>query len=235
MYQNHKILALIPARGGSKRFPRKNVKPLGGEPLIAWAIAQAGEAKSIDATVVSTDDKNIAAVSRKYHADVPFMRPRRFATDKAEMKDVVLHAMRWVETHREAFDLLVLLQPTSPLRLAADIENAVRLLFRKKAKAVVSVCESERPPHWMNILPENGCMRSFFAQGDAGNKKQALGRFYRLNGAIYLTYWDYFKKNKSFFGAETYAYPMPRDRSVDIDDRYDYLLAEAILKSRRKS
>ena len=230
MYKEKTILALIPARGGSKGLPRKNIRPLLGKPLIAWTIEQAKASKYIDRVVVSTDDEEIADVAKKYGAEVPFMRPKELATDEAKGIDVVFHAMGWFRKNEKnkQYDLIMLLQPTSPLRTADDIDKAIELLFLKKAKAIVSVCEVDHHPLWANTLPENRCMKDFIRKKIMNKNRQELPTFYRLNGAIYLAYWDYIKEQKGFFGKETFAYIMPKERSVDIDGEIDLRLAEIL-------
>src|SRR3989339_1726633 len=161
MYKKKNIIAIIPARAGSKGLPGKNIRLLLGKPLISWTIEHALSSKYIDKVIVSTDDRKIAEISRKCGAAVPFIRPAKLATDKAKGIDVILHAVRWFEKKRNKFDLIMLLQPTSPLRTAGDIEAAIELLFEKKAGAVVSVCETEHHPLWSNILPKDGNMKNF--------------------------------------------------------------------------
>lgn len=232
MYKGKNILGLIPARGGSKGLPRKNIKPLLGKPLIAWTIEQALASRYLDRLVVSTDDKEIAEISKKYGADVPFMRPKELAKDNAKGIDVVLHAIYWLKENdnRRQYDLIILLQPTSPLKTTEDIDKAIELLFLKEAKAIVSVCEVDHHPLWANTLPEDGCMKDFIKQEIMNKNRQELPVFYRLNGAIYLAYCNYIKKQKSFFGEKTFAYIMPKSRSVDIDDEIDFKLAEILMK-----
>ena len=233
MYKGKNILGLIPARGGSKGLPRKNIKPLLGKPLITWTIEQALASKYLDRVVVSTDDKEIAEISKKYGAEVPFMRPKELAKDNAKGIDVVLHAIDWLKENdnRKQYDLIILLQPTSPLRTTEDIDKAIELLFLKEAKAIVSVCEVDHHPLWANTLPEDGSMKDFIRREVMNKNRQELPIFYRLNGAIYLAYCDYIKKQKSFFGEKTFAYIMPRERSVDIDDEIDLKLAEILIKT----
>ena len=232
MYRNKRILAIVPARGGSKGLPRKNIKPLAKKPLIAWTINEARKSKYIDRLIVSTDDKEIAEISRKYGAEVPFLRPRELAADNSKSIDVILHALEWLENKRvEIYDLVILLQPTSPLRISKDINNALKLLFSKKeARVIVSVCKAEQPSHWTGTLPANGCMKDFSKDGIRNMSRQELPTFYRLNGAIYLAYRDYLKEQKSFFGNKTFAYVMPVERSVDIDNEMDFKLAEILKK-----
>src|SRR5690554_6446866 len=152
MEKNRRILALIPARGGSKGLPRKNLRLLGGKPLIAWTIEEAVKSGCFAEVAVSTDDNEIAAAAKDYGARVPFLRPAELARDDTKGIEVVLHAMDWYETNEWAFDLLMLLQPTSPLRTAEDIRAALGVFSEKQAAAVVSVCPCEYPPVWANTI-----------------------------------------------------------------------------------
>lgn len=230
MYKNKKILALIPARGGSKGLPGKNIKPLMGEPLIVWTIRQAKNSRYIDNIIVSTDDEEIAEISKKYKAQVPFLRPKELATDDAKSIDAVLHTIGWMKKNNKSFDLIVLLQCTSPFRISEDIDRAIELLFFKKAQAIVSVCKTKHHPYCANKLRENGCMKDFLKPEVINKNRQELPNFYRINGAIYLAYCDYIQKQKSFFSDNTFAYVMPQERSLDIDDEIDFIFAEALAK-----
>ena len=145
MIGGQSVLGLIPARGGSKGVPGKNLRTVGGKPLIAWTVSAAHRAKTLDRVILSTDDAEIAEVARAYDCDVPFMRPAELATDDAAMLDVVRHAIRSLE---ETYDYVVLLQPTSPLRTAGDIDAAVELCHGDQAATCVSVCEPEKSPFW---------------------------------------------------------------------------------------
>lgn len=221
-------MALIPARGGSKGLPRKNIRILGGKPLIAWTIEEALKSDCFAEVAVSTDDQEIAAVARDYGARVPFLRPGELATDETRGIEVVLHAMDWYEENERAFDLLMLLQPTSPLRTTEDIRAALGVFTLKQAEAVVSVCPCEYPPVWANTIGPDLCMKDFIKK-EALQNRQKLGIFYRLNGAIYLAGWDFLRRNRGFFGERTYAYIMPAERSVDIDAELDLKFAEFLL------
>ena len=156
------------------------------------------------------------------------MRPKKLTTDNIKGIDVVLYAIDWLKENdkRKQYDLIMLLQPTSPLRATEDIDTAIELLFLKEAKAIISVCEVDHHPLWANTLPEDGCMRVFIREEIKNKNRQELPVFYRLNGAIYLAYWNYLKEQKSFFGNETFAYIMPHIRSIDIDSEVDYKWAE---------
>jgi len=235
MYKGKTVLVLIPARGGSKGLTRKNIKQLLGKPLIAWTIEQSLESKYLDRVIVSTEDKEIAEVSKKYGAEVPFMRPRELATDEAKGIDVILHAIDWLNENdkQKQYNLIMLLQPTSPLRATEDIDKAIEFLFLKEAKAIVSVCEVDHHPLWANTLPEDGCMKDFIRKEIMNKNRQELPVFYRLNGAIYLAYCNYIKERKSFFGEETFAYIMPKNRSVDIDSNLDFKLAGLLMGKKK--
>ena len=235
MHKGKNILGLIPARGGSKGLPRKNIKSLLGKPLIAWTIEQALASKYLDRVVVSTEDEEIAEISKKYGADVPFIRPKELAKDNTKGIKVVLHAVDWMEKNDKQYDLLMLLQPTSPLRRCKDIDKAIELLFLKEAKAIVSVCEVDHHPLWANTLPEDGCMKDFIRQEIMNKNRQELPVFYRLNGAIYLAYCNYIKQYKSFMAKETFAYIMPGERSIDIDNEVDFELVRIIMYKKLKN
>jgi N-acylneuraminate cytidylyltransferase/CMP-N,N'-diacetyllegionaminic acid synthase len=229
MDKDKKVLGIIPARGGSKGLLRKNIRDLAGKPLIAWTIETALKSGSFDRIIVNTDDPEIAAVGEKYGAQIPFLRPAELASDQAKGIDVVLHTINWYEARGECFDLLALLQPTSPLRNAFDIQEAVKLFIKKSAQSVVSVCESEHSPLWMNTIGDDLSMKNFLTKEISNTNRQGLKTYYRLNGAIYIADWNYLKENGSFLGEDTYAYIMPQERSIDIDSDMDLKLAEFLL------
>ncbi len=230
MYKGKKIFALIPARGGSKGLPRKNVRNLCGKPLIAWTIEQAKKSKYLDKIIVSTDNEEISSVSRQYGAEVPFIRPKELATDTAKMVDVIKHGLDWLKDNSYVYDIFVLLQPSSPLRLDEDIDKSLELLFSKDALAIVSVCEVDYDKNLVNSIPENGNMKDFIDSDTANKNRQEFPRFYRLNGAVYLAYPDYLRKQNSFFGDATFAYIMPRERSIDINTEIDFQFVEFLLQ-----
>ena len=176
MFADRRVLALVPARGGSKGLPGKNVAPLRGRPLIAWTIAAAGSAL-IDSVVVTTDDDAIAEAALAAGARVPFRRPAALAGDEARMSDVIGHALDTLALAGESYGWLLLLQPTSPLRTAAHVEAAFARLAASGGGAVVSVCEAEHNPQWMGELPPDGNMGSFGEQaGHAGQPPGARAR-----------------------------------------------------------
>lgn len=228
MYRGVSLLGFIPARAGSKGVPGKNTRLLAGKPLIVHTIQAARESGIFDRLVVSTDGEEIARIAEEAGAEVPFLRPQELASDGARGIDVLHHALRWFEERGTKFDCVMYLQPTSPLRTAADIVKAVDILLAREADAVVSVCEVDHHPWWSNVLPEDGCMRDFI-KPDIPASRQELPVYYRLNGAIYLARWDFIRDRDSWFGPHTYAYIMPRERSVDIDHEIDFKLVEILM------
>lgn len=226
MFDNKRFLAVIPARGGSKRLPRKNILDLAGKPLISWTIEAARKSKYIDDIIVSTDDEEIAKVAASCDVGVA-IRPDFLATDTANSLDVVLHA---IESQNSNYDYILLLQPTSPLRNNNHINEAIELLFEKNADAVISVCETEHSPLWANVLPENGNMDNFLVSDVKNKRSQDLPSFYTLNGALYLVDKNKLKTEKSFFlDRNTYAYRMDREDSIDIDTLLDFQIADLIM------
>ncbi|HOW43060.1 MAG TPA: acylneuraminate cytidylyltransferase family protein [Candidatus Omnitrophota bacterium] len=235
MYKGKSVLGIILARGGSKGLPNKNIMPLCGHPLIAWSIRCAQASRYIDKVLVSTDSAAIASAARRYAADVPFLRPKRLSNDSASSVEALAHALRWLERGGETFDALVLLQPTSPLRLPLDIDAALRKLYLPGVQAVVSVCRSEHPHWWMNVLPADGNMAHFIHPRARHANRQRLPESYRLNGAVYAARWKYFLRAKSFFGPGTYACKMPAQRSVDIDTAEDFARAQFRMEENKGS
>lgn len=232
MYKKQRILGLIPAREGSKGLPGKNIRLLLGKPLIAWTIEQARGSKYIDEVLVSTDSNKIAGIARRFGAVAPFLRPEILATASAKVIDVILHAIEYKQKRGDYFDVIVLLQPTSPLRSRSDIDQALEYFFKKKAQAVISVCEAGHHPFLMNTLPLNGNMKNFLRISHLNKNRQDFPVFYRINGAIYLANSDYLKENKSFLGKDTYAYIMPQERSIDIDNQLDFDFASFMKKAK---
>ncbi len=224
-----KNIAIIPARSGSKGLKDKNVRCLNGKPLLAWTIDAAVQSGEFEEIMVSTDSEAYAEIARQYGADVPFLRSAETASDSASSWDVMAEVLEnWRERGR-TFDTFCLLQPTSPLRNAEDIRNAFSL-FREKADfAVVSVCEAEHSPLWCGHLPENGEFTGFIRE-EAMKQRQSGGKFYRLNGAIYLVDVQKFGTERFLYRSGSFAYIMPQERSVDIDTEIDFRLAELYMR-----
>jgi CMP-N-acetylneuraminic acid synthetase len=227
-----RILGLIPARGGSKGLPGKNVRQLAGRPLIAWTIGAARESGVLDTVVVSTDDEEISAAARAEGAEV-LARPDSLASDDSPMMDAVRHAIESLAASGRTFTHLMLLQPTSPLRTADDVRSAVDRLDQSPGRAVVSVCPAEHSPLLANTLPDDGSMAAFLRPEVATSNRQAMPQYYRLNGAVYLAEIDALLASGSFVSEDTYALVMPIERSVDIDSELDFQIAECLLARER--
>ena len=225
-----KILGIIPARGGSKGIKDKNLIPLAGKPLIAWTIKCARDAGIFHRIIVSTDSKKISDVAQSYGAEVPFLRPAELATHKAGAIEVLIHSLKWLEEHgNETYDVVYYLQPTSPLRQPVDVKNSLETMIRKKAEAVVSVCEAEHHPLWAGPLPPDGNMAAFFSSDLHKKNRQELPPYYRLNGAIYCSKVESFLARKDWYGDKTYACIMTQERSADIDNLFDIALTEFLI------
>lgn len=227
----HKMttIAIIPARGGSKGIPRKNLMSLAGRPLIAYAIEAALTAQSVDKVIVSTDDKEIAEVSKKLGAEVPFLRPTELSDDNAPMLGVLCHALQWCE-QTDAVDALVLLQPTSPLRTHTHIDEAVALFFKHTPSSVVSVMNV---PHQYNpfsvMTLENNQLRPFMADGSSFVRRQDKPRVYARNGPAVLVCDPKTLKSGKLYGAHCVPYLMDEHASLDIDTPSDIDYAQWLL------
>jgi CMP-N-acetylneuraminic acid synthetase len=233
MHKKMNFLAVIPARGGSKRLPKKNILSLCGKPLIAWTIEAAKKSKYITDIIVSTDDKEIAEISKMYGITTPFMRPPYLSNDTSTSIDVVKHAISFYkENLGKEFDYVLLLQPTSPLRTSEDIDAAIQLLMEKKADSIISMSKCEHSPLWTNILPLDNNINNFIREDIQNVRSQDLSTYYRYNGAIYLSkVVRLIKENLFSFKTNSYAYIMPQDRSVDIDSHIEFKLAEIFIEN----
>ncbi|EGR9009175.1 TPA: acylneuraminate cytidylyltransferase family protein [Vibrio vulnificus] len=231
-----KILAITPARGGSKRLPGKNIKNLNGKPLIQWTIDAALAVQEIARVMVTTDCDEIAEIAKKAGAEVPFIRPPELATDTSSSSDVIRHALDFYRAQGEEFDFVLLLQPTSPIRSADDIRHAIEQLKAHTADAVVSVCPCDHSPLWANTLPDDRSMADFIRHEVSQLRSQDLPDYYRINGAIYLTRVSrFYQENSLFLSSNIFAYVMDNESSVDIDHELDFLIAETVLKYREQN
>jgi len=226
--KNKQILAIIPARGGSKRLPNKNILPLAGKPLIAWTIGTALASKYIDRVLVNTDCEEIAQIAKKNGAAIPFMRHATLATDTASTNEVVLDVINKFNEFDP--EIVLILQPTSPLRNTKDIDDALELFVRKNADGVVSVCECEHPPYWSNTIADDGNMNDFIEPEYIGKRSQDLPECFRLNGAVYAFTKSSLIKNKGIaYTSKVFSFRMPVERSVDIDNNIDFQLASVLI------
>ena len=221
------VLALIPARGGSKGVPRKNIREVAGKPLIAWSIEAAKKSRYIDRLILSSDDPAIIDVARKFSCEVPFVRPAELATDRADSLQVVRHAIAAIP---ERYDYLVLLQPTSPMCLTEDIDGAIKLCAESGAAACVSVCEPDKSPYWMMTVDKSGRAQTLFSAEKIPDRRQDAPSVFALNGAVFMARTDHLM-NKGTFQPEreTVTYPMPKERSFDIDTELDLKIVDFLL------
>ena len=221
-----KVLGLIPARGGSKGIPKKNIKSFLGKPLINWTIEQALSTKLISKVFVSTDNQEIANISKEAGAEVPFLRPRRLASDTSPTIDCILHAL----DNFEEFDEVIILQPTCPLRSLEDIENVFNLREKQKEESIVSISLSSKHPSWTYFLDKSNKIIQFDSTRNY-TRRQDFPKTYFLNGAIYLCSREFAFREKSLINKNTIGYTMPQERSIDIDSEIDFKIAEFLKKS----
>lgn len=222
-------LAIIPARSGSKGLKDKNIRLLKDKPLIAYSIEAAMNSKLFDEIFVSTDSNEYADIAIQYGANVPFIRSLENSSDNASSWDVVRESLEMYKTIGQDFSMFCLLQPTTPLRTANDINNAYNIMIKQNANSVVSVCEMDHSPLWSNKLPEDHDMKDFIRDEIFNLPRQELDSFYRINGAIYMVKTDYFNECDSIYKHKCIAYIMDKIRSIDIDDEFDFNLCEYLI------
>jgi CMP-N,N'-diacetyllegionaminic acid synthase len=225
------VLAVIPARGGSKGIPGKNILKVNGKPLLAWTIEEAKLSKYIDRLILSSDDENIINVAKYYNCEVPFRRPPSLSTDSTGSVPVVIHAMDVLD---EKYDYVVLLQVTSPLRTSSDIDECIERCEKYNVPACVSLVECDKHPSWMFSLDEEKMMLPLIDQPKFLIRRQDAPTVFVLNGAVYVARSKWIRNNAYFISQETMGYVMPRDRSIDIDTPADLQLLKFMVDSDRK-
>lgn len=223
------VLAIIPARGGSKGVPRKNIRLLAGKPLIAWTINEAKKSKYIDRLILSSEDEEIIKLAREYGCEVPFKRPIELAQDDTPGIESVIHA---INALGDKYDYVVLLQPTSPLRTVEDIDGCIQQCIIKGLPSCISVTEAQQSPYWMYKLDEDMRLNPFVQYDEKVNRRQDLPQVYVLNGAVYVAESEFIIENKSFLTEESVAYKMPNKNSVDIDTEIDFAYCEWLIISK---
>jgi CMP-N,N'-diacetyllegionaminic acid synthase len=228
-----RVLGLVTARGGSKGLPGKNIRVLRGRPLIVWTLAAAQASTSIDTLLVSTDDAAIAAVARDHGAEVPFLRPPELATDTATSMSVVTHALDWLLSAGRSFDYLVLLEPTSPLREAEDIDGALAQMIAAGATAVVSVCRTEAAhPSFLYRRAPDGRLSPMRADDGPARRRQEIDDWYFLEGSVYASRVDTLRACGRFQQERTLGYVVPKWKAIEVDDEIDFIIADAIMRHR---
>ena len=224
MINGDRVLGVIPARGGSKGVPGKNIRVVGGKPLIAWTIEAAKASKVIDRVILSSDDSEIISVAEKYSCDAPFIRHPQLAEDTTPTIDVVLDALN----RCPSYEWVVLLQPTSPLRTSQDIDSAIERCVKLNAPSCVSVCLAQESPYWMFTMNQDTHLAALLPN-QAVTRRQDLPPVYSLNGAIYIANAEWLKREGKILASETVAYEMPIERSLDIDTESDFLQLQFLL------
>lgn len=228
-----KVLAIIPARGGSKGLPGKNIKPLCGKPLIGWTIEQAKASKYIDEIFVSTDSQEIADVAESFGVKVPELRPAELASDTATSASFVIYTIEKLKAQGKEFDYIILLEPTSPLRMVEDIDSSIITLHNTPdADSIVGVCKAEcAHPAFMVKVNSDGLLLPFQDSMKA-LRRQDIGDVYFFEGTVYVTRTNAFLDRKSFYHEKTLPYIVPKGRAFEIDDAEDFYIVESLMNNR---
>ena len=235
MIDGKTVLAIIPARGGSKGVLRKNIRNVAGKPLIAWTITTAQNSKYIDRLILSSEDEEIIQVAEDWGCEIPFHRPIELAQDSTPTILAVIYMLEQLANSIPSihYDYVVLLQPTSPLRSMVDIDICIEKCVYQNTNTCVSVTKSEQSPYWMYTVNEDSRMRSLIQSSELISRRQDLPTVYVLNGAVYVAKCDWLLQTKSFLAEDTIAYIMPQERSLDIDTELDLALLEIMLQDKK--
>jgi len=227
MIQNKKVLAIIPARGGSKGLPKKNIKVLAGKPLIAWTIEAGKNSKYIDRLILSSDCEEIISVAKSYGCEVPFIRPVELSVDTAASMDVILHAINFF---KEKYDICVMLEPTSPLRDSEDIDLALeQLVSADGAESIIGICKVESGHPVFLVFLEEGMIRSYLNNNFKFFRRQDINDLYFFEGSLYISYISSLIKRQSFYHNNCLGYIVPKWKSFEIDDIIDFMIIENLL------
>lgn len=226
-----KVLGLIPARGGSKGVPRKNIRELCGKPLLQYAAESSLKARRLSRVILSTDDLEIAEVGRRCGLEVPFMRPPELSADDTPMLPVVQHAVRWMEDNGASFDAVCLLQPTNPLRRPEDIDACVELLETTSADSVVTLLSVplKYNPHWVYFQDDEGMYRLATGERTPVTRRQDLPPCFHREGSVYVTLRDILIEQNSLYGSRLAGYMLDPERCVNVDDMKDWERAAGLL------
>lgn len=236
MYNNKSVLGIIPARGGSKGLPRKNILDMAGKPLVAWTVERVLASVCLDKVIVSTDDAEIAGLAVKCGAEIPFMRPVEIAGDKTPIIDVITHAVNFFKEKGIDFDYVALFEPTSPLRKENDIDDAIRLLIEREADADSLVSAGEVHLEHPSIMKavRDGYIESYETTTGKIHRRQDLKTVYFPYGVIYMSKTGKLLETGTFYQERTIPYFIERWQNYEVDDLYDFICIEAVLKSRLK-
>jgi CMP-N,N'-diacetyllegionaminic acid synthase len=226
MIAGKSVLAIIPARGGSKGVPRKNIRDMAGKPLIAWTIEEARKSQYIDQLIVSSEDTEIINVARQWGCEVPFTRPAELARDETPGIEPVIHAL----TVLPGYNYVVLLQATSPFRSIEDIDGCIEQCISQDAAACVAITEPDKSPYWMYTLEATNHMKPLISNLGNNVRRQDLPQVFSLNGAVYVAKVSELLQSRSFIMSETVGYRMPKERSLDIDTEQDFRICEILMR-----
>ena len=227
MINEKRVLAIISARGGSKRVVHKNIRELAGKPLFAWTVEQAKESKYIDRLILSSDDMEIIRKAKQWGCEVPFVRPSELSKDDTPGIETILHAL---EVLPERYSFVVLLQPTSPLRNADDINRCIEMCIENDSPSCVSIVKQDKNPKLMDAIEDNDKLRPLFEAKNDVYRCQSKANAYILNGAVYVADTEWLKKSKLLVSSETVGYVMPKERSCDIDTEFDMEICNIMLQ-----
>jgi CMP-N,N'-diacetyllegionaminic acid synthase len=226
MINNKRVLGIIPARGGSKGVPRKNLREVRGKPLVVWAIEEGHKSEYIDRLVLSSEDEEIIRVARAHKCDVPFRRPADLSQDSTPGIEPVLHALRELP----GYDYVLLLQPTSPLRTFEDIDACIAMCAHTGSPACVSVTKCQQHPFLMYRMDAASCISALLPEAAGFCRRQDYPDVFLLNGAVYVAETNWLVENKSFVKKRTVGYEMPPERSVDVDSEADLRALSALIQ-----
>lgn len=225
MINGRSILAIIPARGGSKGIPRKNIKSLAGKPLVAWTIEEAKKSKYIDRLILSSEDEEIINIAKEWGCEVPFVRPADIARDETAGIDPIIHALNELP----GYDIVLVLQPTSPLRKVEDIDQGLEFFEKESASVCVSISEITKTPYSMFLLDTQNRLHRIIDQKEIFHRRQDLPQVYMPNGALFISKTKYLQQRKSFYTEDTIGFIMVKERAHDIDDKIDFLFVEFMM------
>ena len=229
------MLAIIPARGGSKGLPGKNIKLLGDLPLICHTIKAALDSNLIDRVIVSTENDEIASIAKNCGAEVPFMRSIDLASDTSMVMDSYLQVVDMItKENSKPIESFVALLPTAPLRTSKDIDKAIQIFNDKNANSVISVVEASTPVYWHRSISKEGILENFLPEFNALKNRQELKKTYLPNGAVYVFRTEVLRSTREYYTSKTYPYIMPKERSADIDDNFDFEWARYLFKKNNK-
>jgi len=232
---NKKILGIVLARAGSKGLPGKNSKLLAGKPLIQYALEAGTDSRYIDDVVISTDCDVCIDIASRLGAKVPYKRPELLSGDLTTSSEVIEHLLDYLEAQGNRYDMFVLLEPTSPLRDASDIDAALEVMMKSNHRSLVSVCQAEdQHPCFMFEIKDEGKLVTWSGDTFAPMRRQDVGKAYYLDGSVYISYIDTFYRLRTFCHEDTCAYIIPKWKSYEIDDIWDFVCVEAIIKYREK-